>query len=260
LVKLIGPTNREVEVPNGAKVGTEASVGRYIIKVRYGVSGRYHYAKGEEFEVKETTTTRSKITITLHKIVAGNYESHPISESEFGESKSTAPKQVDLAKPTISNFNNLVITTLRLDSIRVPDGWGSRSGSEWTKWEWKQSPSELGRTLGIVETCAYYWGDNTRAFQAMFVPLKWGEAGVQIIPWSPSKLLGYEALSSPFPPGFGTPNYTFPGTVYTAYRVSIISGDKKSQVTNSWPVMTALYTVEHKREALGTSPGPLPKL
>src|SRR3989304_2658687 len=75
LVKLIGPTQAEVKVPNGAKVGADTLAGRYIIKVRYGTPGRYRYSKGEEFEVKETATTRSEITITLHKVVAGNYDS-----------------------------------------------------------------------------------------------------------------------------------------------------------------------------------------
>ena len=84
LVKLSGPTQTEVKVPNGAKVGANTSAGRYIIKVRYGTPGRYRYSKGEEFEVKGTATTRSKTTITLHKVVAGNYESTPISKDAFG--------------------------------------------------------------------------------------------------------------------------------------------------------------------------------
>jgi hypothetical protein len=84
LVKLIGPTQTEIEVPPGAKVGTAATAGKYIIKVRYGTPGAYHYSKGDEFEVKETATTASDITITLHKVVAGNYDAVPISEEEFG--------------------------------------------------------------------------------------------------------------------------------------------------------------------------------
>src|ERR1700722_5753902 len=73
LVKLIGPTSTEIEVPSGSSKGTQALAGKYIIKVRYGVLGKYHYAKGQEFEVKETATTTSEITITLHKVVNGNY-------------------------------------------------------------------------------------------------------------------------------------------------------------------------------------------
>ena len=72
LVKVIGPTSKDVEVPNGTKVGVEVSAGHYFIKVRYGTPNKYHYAKGEKFEVKETATTKSQITITLHKVVAGN--------------------------------------------------------------------------------------------------------------------------------------------------------------------------------------------
>ena len=85
LVKLIGPTQTQTEVPNGAKAGADAAAGRYIIKVRYGTPGKYHYAKGQEFEVTETATTRSETTITLHKVTAGNYESAPIGQGDFDE-------------------------------------------------------------------------------------------------------------------------------------------------------------------------------
>jgi len=88
-VKLIGPTQTEVDVPNGTKVGTDAAAGRYVIKVRYGTPGRYHYSKGEEFEVTQTATTRSETTITLHKVLAGNYDTEPIGEKEFGEVTTT---------------------------------------------------------------------------------------------------------------------------------------------------------------------------
>ena len=90
LVKLVGPTTQEVEVATGTKGTVTVAAGRYYIKVRYGTPGKYHYSKGEEFEVKETATARSEITITLHKVVAGNYESSPISEEEFGKPQAAA--------------------------------------------------------------------------------------------------------------------------------------------------------------------------
>ena len=86
LVKLVGPTQTEVEVPNGATVGVEAAAGHYFIKVRSGMPGKYRYSKGDEFDVRETATTKSEITITLHKVIDGNYDSRPISEDEFGTS------------------------------------------------------------------------------------------------------------------------------------------------------------------------------
>lgn len=93
LVKLVGPTSTEIEVPNGTKQVVKALAGRYTIKVRYGVAGKFHYTKGEEFEVQETETTASKITITLHKVVAGNYDSAPISEAEFNKDALPLEKQ-----------------------------------------------------------------------------------------------------------------------------------------------------------------------
>src|SRR5271166_1832460 len=89
LVKLIGPTSSEIEVPNGTKPVVQVLAGKYFIKVRYGVEGKYHYTKGQEFTVHETATTTSEITITLHKVVNGNYGSRPITEQEFGVANST---------------------------------------------------------------------------------------------------------------------------------------------------------------------------
>jgi hypothetical protein len=84
LVKLTGPTSTSVEVQNGEKGTVSASAGHYFIKIRYGTPGAYSYSKGDEFDVKETATTASDITITLHKVVAGNFGSKSISAPEFG--------------------------------------------------------------------------------------------------------------------------------------------------------------------------------
>lgn len=83
LVKLIGPTPREVDVPNYSKRSVTALSGNYYIMVRYGTTGNYHFTKGDKFKVRQTATKRSKITITLHKVDGGNYDAKPISESEF---------------------------------------------------------------------------------------------------------------------------------------------------------------------------------
>ena len=91
LVKLIGPTFVDVEVPAGGRRTVAAAAGRYHIKIRYGAPGRYRFAKGDEFDVTETSTTRSETTITIHKVIGGNYSTRPISEDEFGS--------VDLRKP-----------------------------------------------------------------------------------------------------------------------------------------------------------------
>ena len=90
LVKLIGPSAKEVEVATGAKETVTAAPGRYYIKVRYGTSGKYHYAKGDEFVVNENASERSESTITLHKVLAGNYESRSISDMEFNADERTS--------------------------------------------------------------------------------------------------------------------------------------------------------------------------
>jgi len=85
LVKLAGPTASSVTVENNKKESVSVAAGHYFIKVRYGTPEAYSYSKGDEFDVTETATAVSDITITLHKVVAGNYGSKAISETEFGE-------------------------------------------------------------------------------------------------------------------------------------------------------------------------------
>jgi len=87
LVKLVGPTYQDVEVSVGGSTSVNVSPGEYYIKVRYGIPGRYRYAKGEEFKVIETATTRSNTTITLHKVIGGNYDTGSIDKHEFDEEK-----------------------------------------------------------------------------------------------------------------------------------------------------------------------------
>ena len=84
LVKVIGPSGQIVEVPNGQNRTVNAAAGEYYILVRYGSNPeKYRYAKGNPFIVTQTDTQYSSTTITLHKIVDGNYPSHPISAKEF---------------------------------------------------------------------------------------------------------------------------------------------------------------------------------
>lgn len=105
LVKLVGPTAQAVEVPNGQSSTLEAAAGRYYILVRYGSDpNKYRYTKGEPFEVeeKETATAReySKITITLHPVVGGNYSTGPSSKEEFEKAPvgATPPKVSEAPK------------------------------------------------------------------------------------------------------------------------------------------------------------------
>jgi len=93
LVKLLGPTTREVNVPINSKLSVTASPGEYYIMVRYGTSENYQYSKGEKFEVTETATERSRTTITLHKVIGGNYGSRSISEDEFAATTPSISKE-----------------------------------------------------------------------------------------------------------------------------------------------------------------------
>ena len=84
LVKLVGPSSLIVEVPPGKKSTVNVAAGEYYILVRYGSKPEdYKYSKGEKFHVSQTSTKYSAITITLHKVVGGNYETNPVSGEEF---------------------------------------------------------------------------------------------------------------------------------------------------------------------------------
>ena len=83
-VKLIGPTGRLTDVPNKQKRTVTVIGGQYYIVTRYGAAAdQYTYAKGDPFKVTQTATQHSIITITLHKVVNGNYATSPISAAEF---------------------------------------------------------------------------------------------------------------------------------------------------------------------------------
>jgi hypothetical protein len=88
LVKVIGPSRHLVEVPNRRKRTVKVVGGQYHIVTRYGANpDRYRYSRGDGFKVTQTATRYSRITITLHKVVGGNYPTHPISAKEFEQAK-----------------------------------------------------------------------------------------------------------------------------------------------------------------------------
>ena len=100
LVKLVGPTARDIDVPAGIRRAVAAAPGRYCIKIRYGVAGKYRYACGREFEVVETTARRPPVAITLHKAIADKHGTRAISEEEFGRRGDSPPASARLeSKP-----------------------------------------------------------------------------------------------------------------------------------------------------------------
>jgi len=99
LVRLIGPTPVEVAVPQGKAKTVIAGQGRYHIRVRYGTAGRFRYTKGDEFDVTQSATSRSKIAITLHKVTAGNYKSKPISAEKFEQKEALLKLKASSKKP-----------------------------------------------------------------------------------------------------------------------------------------------------------------
>lgn len=83
LVKVIGPSQKQVEMPTGMRGTVGVEPGLYYIKVRYGSPGKYRFIRGEAFDVEETPKARTKVTVTLHKVRDGNYRTHAISAEDF---------------------------------------------------------------------------------------------------------------------------------------------------------------------------------
>jgi hypothetical protein len=83
LVKTVGATRDTVPVANDSRASIQIASGRYYILVRYGVVGHYTYSRGREFSVEGGATSYSEVTITLHKVVNGNYVTTPATQAEF---------------------------------------------------------------------------------------------------------------------------------------------------------------------------------
>jgi hypothetical protein len=88
LVKLVGPSRRTAQIPDRQRRTVSAVGGKYYILTRYGSKpDEYRYSRGDSFNVTQTATRRSIITITLHKVKDGNYGSKDIAADEFEREK-----------------------------------------------------------------------------------------------------------------------------------------------------------------------------
>jgi hypothetical protein len=83
VVKLVGPSGGYVDVQSGAQNTIAVGGGNYYILTRYGEPGRFRFTRGAPFYVTETPYSVSRISITLHKVVDGNYETKPDSGRDF---------------------------------------------------------------------------------------------------------------------------------------------------------------------------------
>src|SRR5882762_2634508 len=83
LAKFRGPTAGSISIPAGGSRTVQVRGGDYLALFRYGSAGRYSYSKVGPFQVVETDSEVSEITIVLHT-VAGNAQEQPSNEREFG--------------------------------------------------------------------------------------------------------------------------------------------------------------------------------
>jgi hypothetical protein len=83
LIRVIGLTAACVTIPDKSCKTLNVAAGSYKINVRYGQQQPFRYSKGDLFEIRETAKNYSHVTITLHKVIGGNYSSVPITAEEF---------------------------------------------------------------------------------------------------------------------------------------------------------------------------------
>lgn len=87
LVRLVGPSSGAVSVADSTSRTVEVRGGTYRMYVRYGQTGKYRYTKGDSFVVYDGADGVDQISITLHKVVGGNYGTAPSNEAEFNGGK-----------------------------------------------------------------------------------------------------------------------------------------------------------------------------
>gem|GEM_PF-3289105 len=120
LVKLMGPIYKTIDIPMGQSLTVNIAAGEYYILVRYGNNpDQYSYSKGDTFTVHQTSNQYSAITITLHKVIGGNYPIRTASQEEFEMAQAITSKLWPEAIP-IRPGNNLAEITKQLgDPTRI---------------------------------------------------------------------------------------------------------------------------------------------
>ena len=92
---------------------------------RYGsTTNQYNYSKGDPFTVTQTTTKYSSITITLHPVIGGNYQTHPITAEDFEKASGVNPNvdimedvfASDFQQPILDNLDKDVLVNIFVDN------------------------------------------------------------------------------------------------------------------------------------------------
>jgi hypothetical protein len=79
----------EVKVSDGQTRGTSISDGHYYIVAKYSTQtdrdgkASHTYSKGDPITIRTPPGKRGRVTITLHKVIHGNYGAVPADENAF---------------------------------------------------------------------------------------------------------------------------------------------------------------------------------
>ena len=197
LVKIVGPTTTEVEVPTSTKKGADVIAGDYTIKIRYGAPGNYRYTQGEKFSVTQTATARSVVTITLHKVVDGNFSTKSISEADFNTVASNSPSRRQVAGETVEGMEPLLPASI-VDSETATEahlkiGWKVFGNyNEWYDTKLSKDEVWFWETKGAPDALALYSHDGSRpvpkegAFAVIIIEFM-AKQGTPILEYSAAK-------------------------------------------------------------------------
>ena len=84
-VKVVGATRVVVHVPSGQRRTVTLAGGSYSLYAKYGSGERAIYSRGDNFHVTQTSMSVSRITITLHTVIGGNYSTRSISAGAYNQ-------------------------------------------------------------------------------------------------------------------------------------------------------------------------------
>lgn len=152
VVKLVGPSAQMVEVSKGSIRTVAAIAGSYHILVRYGdVPENYTYSKGDKFDVIESSNKYSAISVTLHKVVGGNYPTHPVSREEFDRTtlERQKPSSTPDTAPKKYSADQISGTIIVRGILLYPDGKPAKGRNVFILRAKRSSSGEVSAAISI---------------------------------------------------------------------------------------------------------------
>ena len=122
-VKVVGPTELQVQIPKNKNQILNVSAGKYYILVRYGTNTKnFTYIKGEPFKIEQNDKEYTAIEITLSKNFGGNYGSSLSTSDEFNQQNNPPDSGKEVIIDNSNNPNDPGLKTNELLVTSIPLG------------------------------------------------------------------------------------------------------------------------------------------